>query len=136
VGGAVIGLGFKPTVGGLNPDPLAGVKVHWLQAFQSVLKGVTNNGLVDNAGTKTTPFYDGVTDAAGTNFFVDVPAVTENEYEANPIVSVTFQLFLATDSFECASQLFPVGSDSYGFLSTSGWQRMRLMAMRAAKLGS
>ena len=31
VGGAVIGLGFNPTVGGLNPDPLAGMKVHWLR---------------------------------------------------------------------------------------------------------
>jgi hypothetical protein len=100
IGGAVIGLGFKPTVGGLNPDPLADVKVHWLQAFQSVLRGVTNNGVVDNNGTNTTPFYDGVTDAAGTNYFVDVPAITENEYEANPIASVTFQLFLATDSFD------------------------------------
>ena len=93
-------MGFNPTVGGLNPDPLAGMKVHWLQAFQSVIKGVTNNGVVDNAGTNITPFYDGVTDAAGTNYFVDVPAVTENEYEANPVASVTFQLFLATDSFD------------------------------------
>jgi hypothetical protein len=97
-GGAFLGLGYYPSKG-LYPNPLYGTKIHWLQAYQAVVKAVASSA-VDVAGSTGTPFYDGVTLAAGTNYFIDIPATAENEYESNPIATITYQVFPVADSFD------------------------------------
>ena len=77
--------------------------LHWIQALTGSAYGMNIPAALDNAGAAgKAPFYD-VGGAAGTvagnpnAWLLDDPNAFENEYEQNPVATLTFQTVLALD---------------------------------------
>lgn len=107
VGGAVLNLKYTP------PDGAPAINnLHWIQAYTGSIYGKAFGPILDNDPTQPykgqnnagLPFYDGTYTAGtlggGGGWFLDTPFVTEQEYESNPVVSVQFQVVLASDSVQ------------------------------------